>query len=79
MVLELIHAEDLRRCRIEIVNVGGMIIYRPFQPFLYLAPFAPEKENDDLLKQVPKEDQEEVRLLWRKIQKKVQNLLGKKL
>lgn len=75
-MLELIHAEDLRRCRIEIVSIGGMIVYRPFKPFLYLAPFAPERENEKLLEQVPKEDREEITLLWRKMQKKVKNLLG---
>lgn len=78
MDIRQIHEQDLKKSRIRILNIGGVIVDRPFEKALYLAPFAPHNEIISLFKQVPKEDREEVRRLWGLIQREIRYQRSKK-
>lgn len=77
MDLRVIYECDLKRCRVKILNIGGIIIDRPFQESLYMAPYAPKIELQSILRQVPDEDREEVRKTWHQIQIKISSLIGR--
>ncbi len=79
MVLEVIYKQGLRQCQITILNIGGIIIDRPFQQPLYFAPYAPQIEIDSLLDQIPDVDKMEVQQIWQQIQQKLKISIGAKL
>lgn len=79
MELEVIYKQDLKQGQITILNIGGIIIDRPFEEPLYLAPYAPQPEIDSLLDQVADVDQEEVRGIWQKIQQRLRISIGTSL
>ena len=79
MDLRIIFEQELKKSRIQVLNIGGLIIDRQFQPSLYLAPYAPQKEIVSLLKQVPEIDQLEVEQTWLRVQRKLRYLTGQSL
>jgi hypothetical protein len=75
--LELIYKADLRKCQVQILNNGGVILQRPFNEPIFIAPYAPSNERESLLDQVPEVDQKEVRRICQQIQNRLTYLIGK--